>query len=143
MKLFGKYPVHPHSISVHFTNGLYPVSVFFLFLFLIFRNQSFLDTYFYIILLATLMTPVTYVTGLYDWQIKYKGATAPIFTHKASFGIVLIIVGMTCAAWYGLSPDVAKGSGLLTYLFYFLNFSIFPLTVYLGYLGGKLAFPGQ
>lgn len=143
MKLFGKYPIHLHSIAVHFTNGLYPIAVFFLFLYLILRNDSFLYTYFYVLVMATLLTPATYLTGIYDWQTKYKGANAPIFILKSRYGLVLMAVGIVCAFWYGFSPEVAKGNGLLTYLFYLVNFTIVPLTVYLGYLGGKLAFPGE
>ena len=42
----GKYNLHLHSISVHFTNGLYPVAVFFLVLYEIFQQDSFRLTYY-------------------------------------------------------------------------------------------------
>jgi hypothetical protein len=42
------------NISAHFTNTLYPVAVFFLFLYHFTAQESFRSTYFYLMVLATI-----------------------------------------------------------------------------------------
>ena len=137
-----KYNIHLHSIFVHFTNGLYPVAVFFLILFKIFQHESFRSTYFYLLLLASISVPISFLTGIIEWKQKYKGAQVRIFTRKYTYGIVLMGVGSFCTVWSCISPEIIRGSGILHFVFLLLNFAILPLVAYLGYLGGKLVFGG-
>jgi uncharacterized membrane protein len=139
----GKIYLQFHPIAVHFTNALFPVALFFLILYLIFRLESYRDTYFYILVLATISSPISYVAGLVDWKKRYKGAKTSTFVKKIRSGIVLIIVGIICTAWYGTNPDVLNGTGAGTIVFLGLNLSTLPLTVALGHLGGKLVFMVQ
>jgi hypothetical protein len=83
------------------------------------------------------------VTGVIDWKKKYKGAKTSVFVEKIRSGIVLIIVGVICTAWYGTNPEVVDGTGMGTIIFLGLNLSTLPLTVALGHLGGKLVFMVQ
>ena len=136
----GKIYLQFHPIAVHFTNALFPVSLFFLILYLIFRLESFRYTYFYILALATISSPIAYLTGIVDWKQKYRGAKTSTFVKKIRSGIVLIIVGIICTAWYGTYPNVLDGAGAETIVFLGLNLSTLPLTVALGHLGGKLVF---
>lgn len=139
----GKYKIHLHSISAHFTNALYPVAVFFLILSEIFQDNSFRATYFYLLLLALISTPITYTAGIIEWKQKYKGARVKIFVRKYVIGIVLMAVGSVITGWYYIYPAIITESGILHYIFILLNFSVVPFVAYLGYLGGKLVFGGS
>jgi len=139
----GKYNIHLHSMSTHFTNALYPVAVFFLVLFKIYDHDPFRSTYSYLLLLALASSPVTFATGIIEWQQKYKGAKVRIFIRKRAGGIVLMCAGSGIAGWNYFSPDIVTGSGTGFFIFMLLNVSIIPLVGYLGYLGGKLVFGGS
>ena len=139
----GKYDLHLHSISVHFTNALYPVAILFLVLYHFYRQDSFRYTYFYLMILATLSTPISYLTGVIEWKKKYKGAKVRLFIRKYQWGFILFVVGALCTLWYGFYPEVLEDAGVLHILFLLLNFSVLPLIVYLGYLGSKLVFGGS
>ena len=139
----GKLYLQLHPIAVHFTIALFPVALFFLILYLIFHLDSYRDTYFYILALATVSSPIAYITGIVDWKKRYKGTKTSTFVRKIRSGIVLIIVGIICTVWYGTSPDVLNGAGAGTVVFLGLNLSTLPLTVALGHLGGKLVFMAQ
>ncbi len=130
---------HVHTMSVHFTNGLYPVALLFLFLSLLFGNPSFEKTYFYLMVIATLSVPVTYLTGLLEWKRRHQSAMIPIFVTKIRYGLVAAFIGGGCTFWYALSPEVL-GSGILTLFFVLLNLAILPPLVYLGHLGGIIVY---
>lgn len=136
----GTHDLHLHSIAVHFTNALYPVAVFFLILSHFYKQDLCLFTYFHLMILATISVPISYATGLIEWQQKYKGAKVKIFIHKYRYGILLFLLGTSCTLWYGLYPDIMMESGGLRVLFLALNISLLPPTVYLGTLGGRLVF---
>jgi uncharacterized membrane protein len=138
----GEFNIHFHSISAHFTNALYPVAVLFLILFKIFHHDSFRSTYYYLILLALISTPITFMAGLIEWKQKYKGARVKIFIRKYTGGVILMGAGSIIAVWNYISPEIIKESGLLSFIFILLNFAIILLVAYLGYLGGKLVFGG-
>ena len=96
----GKINIYLHPITVHFTSALYPVSFLFLVLHLTLHQASFGQTYFYILLLATLSSPFSYATGIVDWKERYKGAKTIVFTKKLRYGMVLMATGVICTAWY-------------------------------------------
>ncbi len=136
----GTHDLHLHSISVHFTNALYPVAVFFLVLSHFYEQSMCLFTYFHLMILATVSVPLSYATGLIEWRQKYQGAKVRIFITKYRYGALLFLVGTACTLWYGIYPDIVMTSGGLRVLFLVLNISLLPLIVYLGSLGGKLIF---
>ena len=136
----GKYTIRLHSISAHFTNTLYPVAILFLVLYYFTARDSFRNTYFYLMVLATLIAPVTYLTGIIEWKQKFKGAKVKVFVRKYSYGLVLLGLGTLCTLWYYVDPWIVIDKGGWHIPFIILNFSILPLAVYLGYLGGKLVY---
>jgi uncharacterized membrane protein len=136
----GKFETLFHPIAVHFTNALFPVAFFFLVLYFIFHNESFRQTYFYILVLATISSPISYLTGIVDWRQRYKGVMTSIFSKKIRSGIGLIVVGAICTVWYAFSPGVVDERGAARIIFLALNLSTIPLAVVLGHLGGKLVF---
>jgi hypothetical protein len=91
-------------------------------------------------ILATLSSPITYLTGIIEWKQKYKGAKVRVFMMKYRYGLCLLGLGILCTFWYFLNPKILTDKGELYILFVILNFSIIPLAIYLGYLGGKLAY---
>ncbi len=135
-----KYNLHLHSISVHFTTSLYPVALFFLGLHYLIGDPSFRTTYFYIMILSTVSCPFSYVTGIVEWKQKFQGKRARIYLQKIRYGIVLTVLGSLCTAWYGMDPDVLSGRSVVQGMFVFMNLCVFAVTVYLGHLGGKIAF---
>lgn len=136
----GKIEIQLHPIAVHFTNALFPVALLFLALYLLFHQDSIRHTYLYILALATLSAPVSYLAGIADWKQRYKGAKTSTFVKKIRYGIALIIVGVVCIAWYYFYPMILDGAGMAMIFFLALNLSTLPLTVALGHLGGKLVF---
>lgn len=136
----GKYTIRFHSISAHFTNSLYPVAIFFLVLYHFTARDSFRSTYFYLMVLATLTSPVTYLTGIIEWRQKFKGAKVKVFVRKYSYGLALVCLGTLCTLWYYINPQILTDKGGWYFPFIILNLSILPFAVYLGYLGGKLAY---
>jgi uncharacterized membrane protein len=136
----GEMDLHLHGISIHFTSALYPVAILFMFLFLLFGNTSFRQTYFYMMVLATLSLPFSYLTGILEWRQKFEGARLPIFMAKIICGIAIFAIGAACTVWYALSPGVLERGGVVMAAYILLNVSILPLLVYLGYLGGKILY---
>jgi len=139
----GKTDTLLHPIAVHFTNALFPVSFFFLILYLLLHQDSFRQTYFYILALATISSPFSYLTGIADWKRRYKGAKTSLFSKKIRYGIGLMVVGAFCTAWYWFYPGVLDDRGVPIAVFMGLNLSTIPLAVALGHLGGKLVFMVQ
>lgn len=136
----GKLYVHSHQISAHFTTALFPVAIFFLILYFFSHCDSFCTTYFNLMILATFSTPISYLTGIIDWKLKFRGARTSIFIKKIWYGWVLTAIGLLCITWYWLYPTVFSSPGVASTVFLILNVSIIPVVVYLGYLGGRLAF---
>lgn len=136
----GKYNIRLHSIAAHFTNTLYPTAIFFLILYHFTVQDSFRNTHFYLMVLATLAAPVTYLTGIIEWKQRYKGARIRIFIRKYRYGLVLLGLGTLCTLWYYVDPQIVTDKGGWYIPFIILNFSILPFAVYLGYLGGKLVY---
>lgn len=137
----GRFHIRLHSMFVHFSEALFPVAMLFLVLYLLIRDSTFLSTYFYLLILATLSIPPSLLSGVLEWKQKYSGARTRIFLRKIRYGIVLLVIGAACCIWFGLQPCVLDKSSLISViLFLLLNLSTVPITIYLGHLGGKLVF---
>jgi uncharacterized membrane protein len=137
-----KYNLHLHSMSVHFTNALYPAALFFLILSYYHRPGYSLFAYFHLMILATIFVPVSFVTGVVEWKQKYHGFKTKIFARKIQHGLIVAGLGFVCTLWYGFFPDIVNDGGLMRIVFLLCNFAILPLIFYLGYLGGRLVFGG-
>lgn len=129
-----------HAVFVHFPTALYPVAIFFLFLALFLDKDSFLNSYFYLMIIATLFTPISHFTGIIEWKKKYRGVRTHIFINKIRYSLILILVGTVCTTWYWFCPGIPGDTGALNIIFIILNISILPLVGYLGHLGGKLVY---
>ncbi len=134
--------IHIHSIFIHFTNSLFPVAILFMFLFLLSGNLSFNQTYFYIMLLATLSTPVAYLTGIVEWRKRFKGVMIPIFAAKIKYGPAVFIIGGVATLWHYISPGILERGDILTAIYVLLNVSILLPLIYLGHLGAIIVYEG-
>jgi hypothetical protein len=137
--------IHIHTISVHFTNALYPVAIVFLFLFLLLGKVSFHQTYFYIMVLATLSVPFSYLTGIFEWKRRFEGAE--IWSMIWSTDIIredrVKIQILFAKIRYGLViPGVLAEGDILSMVYILLNLSILPPLIYLGHLGGIIVYEG-
>lgn len=129
-----------HAMFVHFPIALYTAAVFFLFLALFSDKDSFRNSYFYLMIMATLFTPISHFTGILEWKKKYRGVRTHIFINKNRYGLILILVGGVCTTWYWFYPGILDNTGVLNIVFIILNIFILPLVGYLGHLGGKLVY---
>lgn len=134
--------VHPHSISVHFTNALYPVSSLFLFLFLGTKDPTHLATHHHLLLLATVSAPISYATGILVWRRKYKSAWVRIFASKLRIGVLLMATGALALLMNHQYPTLLQLPGALRIAYLLVNAITVPMVAYLGYLGGRLVFGG-
>lgn len=129
-----------HALAIHFPTALYPVAIIFLFLALIFDRDSFSNTYFYLMIIATIFTPISHFTGILQWKNKYRGARTHIFINKIRYSLILSVDGALCTTWYWLCPGILNYTGIYNITFIILNISTVPLIIYLGHLGGKLIY---
>ena len=136
----GVIDIHTHSICIHFTNGLYPVAILFMFLFLLSGKVSFHQTYYYIMLIATFSVPFSYLTGILEWKKRYRGAMIPIFYAKIRYGMVIFVLGGLCTLWYFIYPGVLENVGIQRLAFILLNVSILVPLMYMGHLGSIIVY---
>jgi len=137
-----KRDLHFHSMSIHFTNSLYPIAVLFMFLFLLTGKETFKETYTYLITLATMSVPFSYVTGILQWRKKFQAMTLQIFYIKLRYGALVFVLGASATLWNLISPEVLAQGSLLTALFVILNLAVLAPLVYLGHLGGIIVYEG-
>jgi hypothetical protein len=93
-------------------------------------------------ILATISTPFTYITGVIEWKEKYRRANVKIFINKYRYGLIVLVLGIVCTVWYACDPDILIYNSGLRVLFFICHFAILTLITYLGYLGGKLVYRG-
>ncbi len=134
--------LHFHTISVHFSSALYPVASFFMLLYLVTGNTTFERSYFYLMVIATLSLPVSYLAGLYEWKRSHQQAMIPIFMAKIRYGVVVFVLGAGATLWRAFLPGVLGELNILSVLFILLNILILVPLVYLGHLGGIIVYEG-
>lgn len=129
----------PHAVSAHFSNGLIPVAVFFLILFLPSGDPFFERTVEHLLLVSTVFIPVSFVTGVIDWKKIYNGAKAPIFVKKIRLSILLFAVGVVASLIRLFNPDVLHAGGFLSIAYAAMLFLMLAMVTMLGFYGGKLS----
>lgn len=132
---------HPHPISVHFPIALSIVGSFFMFLYLIFRNENHELFSLYCIGLATLAAPVSIVTGTLSWWYNYNSVWTHIYRTKVFLSVVLVFLqGAALMVRLGMvdAPDLQSP---VYWLYVLLALAMAPTVMGLGYFGGKITFP--
>jgi uncharacterized membrane protein len=127
-----------HPILVNFTAALIPVSIVNDLLAVYFKNQSLRDTAWWTLLYATIMTPLTVISGWLFWM-KDDNGVAGMTVHKW-LGTVLIIplVGLFVWRW-----QIHRQHREVSAAYFVLAVAIIILLVVQGYLGGEQVFSGM
>lgn len=134
-----KKTLFPHAIAAHFSNGLIPVAVLFLLLSLPSGDIYFEHTVSHLLVIVLMAIPVSFVSGLYDWKTRYKGAKAPIFIKKIRLSILLFVLCSTAVAIRLSFPDVMYTGGQLRWIYIALLLFMLLVVILLGHYGGKLS----
>ncbi len=129
-----------HPIMVHFPNGLIPVSFVFLLITSFFDFRCVELTAFYLLCAAIAASPFAFVTGLYTWKVKYKGAATAKFKFKVYGSIAFMILALTAVGLRLLNPGVVE-SAPAVYLI--INLILLGLVTMLGHIGGRIVFAGE
>lgn len=128
-----------HPIAAHFSNGVVPVAVLYLLLFLPTGDPFFERTVIHLLVIVLLAVPVSFYSGIREWKTKYKGAKAPVFQKKIRLSILLLVLCVIAVSIRVAVPGVMQASGLLAWIYVASLFVMLPTVVLLGHHGGKLA----
>lgn len=128
-----------HPVAAHFSNGVIPVAVLYLLLFLPTGNPFFERTVIHLLVIVLLAVPFSFYSGIRDWKRKYKGAKAPVFQKKIRLSILLSVVCVIAVSIRLAVPDVMQTGGVLSWVYVASLFIALPTVVLLGHHGGKLA----
>ncbi len=128
-----------HAVAAHFSNGLIPVAVLYLLLFLLSADRSFDATVLHLTVIVVLAVPVSFFSGLHEWLTKYKGAPSPVFRKKIRLSILLFLLSLASVALRASVPDIMVHEGLLHWIYLLVLFAMLPVVVLLGHYGGKLS----
>jgi uncharacterized membrane protein len=128
-----------HAIAAHFSNGLIPVAVLYLFLTLSTGNIYFEHTVEHLIVIVLLAIPVSFFSGIHDWKKKYRAAKAPIFINKIRLSGLLFLLGASVVGIRLTTPDVMSRDGIEHWIYLALLFFMLPVVTLLGHYGGKLS----
>ena len=129
-----------HAVASHFVNGLVPVAVLFTLLTLVTADPYFERTVIHLICVASVTIPVSFLSGIRDWRLKFHGGRAPIFFRKIGLSIALALLCAAVVAIRLVWPNpLAAGRGI-AWLYSGCIFTALPVVILLGHLGGKLAY---
>lgn len=132
---------HLHPITVHFPNGVVPVSVLFLSLAVVFGflDASLLSRAAYLNLIVVFLSmPVVIFTGWCEWRLKYNGALTSFFIIKIACAAAATILVLIILAWLIISPEIVTSGP--KWLFLLINFILLGVVGVAGHIGGKLVF---
>ena len=131
---------HAHPISVHFPNGVVPISVAFLIIAVFFNFMSLAQAAFYNLLFVLISMPMVMFSGYNEWQRKYGGHKTSLFITKVVCGFIVSITAAAIVIWYIVNPEVTGPTSSNRGLFLLLNLVMLAATGIAGHLGGKLVF---
>jgi uncharacterized membrane protein len=130
-----------HPIFVHFPQALFPVAFAAFLLYVATGVRDFEVGTFLMAAAGAAAAPVTTLTGLLDWKIRYQGYMTSVFRIKIAGAIVLMALSIPAVLLRVLSPDVAAlplaGWG---WVYAGLLAVCVATCVVLGHYGGKLVF---
>jgi len=129
-----------HAVAAHFSNGLVPIAFLFLTMALVTLSPFYEHTVLHLMIVVCLAVPVSFISGIRDWQDKFRGARAPIFIRKIILSILLFVLSIAIVGLRFKYPDILAGQGLLKWLYIGLLLMTQPVVILLGHYGGKLVF---
>jgi formate hydrogenlyase subunit 3/multisubunit Na+/H+ antiporter MnhD subunit len=128
-----------HAVASHFINGLLPVAVLFLLLGLATGNTYYEHTVVHLVAVALCAIPVSFVSGIRDWRIKFKRGKAPVFYRKIALSLTLLTLCLIALGIRLSRPGLADGGGTVAWLYRGCLIGMLPVVVLLGHFGAKLA----
>ena len=129
-----------HAVASHFVNGLIPVSVLFMLLTLTTADPFYEHTVIHLINITAVTIPLSFISGIRDWRLKFHGAQAPVFYRKIALSIVLALLCAVVISIRLVYPSpLATGRGI-AWLYGGCIFLTLPVVVILGHYGGRLAY---
>ena len=131
---------HAHPISVHIPNGVLPVSVFFLFLGLLFDSMGLEAAAFYNMVFVVLAMPLVFLTGYIDWRTRFNGALTTVFKTKMICAAIVFGLGFVLMFWRLVDPNVAAPESGARWIFFLFELIMLGAAGVAGYMGGKLVF---
>ncbi|MBF0120311.1 MAG: rubredoxin [Desulfobacterales bacterium] len=131
---------HIHPISVHFPNGVVPISFAFVLIAFIFKFNNLAQAAFYNLITVLLIMPIVLLSGYIEWKKKYKGALTNYFLIKIACGIIVTALLVLLIVWYIINPDIAVSSSNSRGTFLIIYFLMLIVVGVAGFIGGKLVF---
>jgi phosphatidylserine synthase len=128
-----------HPVAAHFSNGVIPVAVLYLLLFLPTGDPFFEHTVIHLLIIVLLAVPFSFYSGIRRWKTRYKGAKAPVFEKKIKLSVLLMVLCVIAVSIRIAVPTVMQDGGFLFWIYVASLFVMLPTVVLLGHHGGKLA----
>lgn len=129
---------HAHPVSVHFPNGVLPVTVMVFLLAWIFNSQLLVRVGFVNLIFVVLTLPFVLFSGVIEWQKKYNRALTIIFKIKILAASVTAASCIISLIWYLIEPGVLSSSH--SWAFILINLIMIAGAGVAGHIGGKLVF---
>jgi len=131
---------HLHPITVHFPNGIIPVAVVFLGIFLLFDVDSLEKAAFFNNIFVLIMLPIVIVTGFIEWQKRYKGIKTAIFIIKIICAVLVLGAANVLVFWRIIDPAVCAVDSPSRYIYFGIAAGMLAAVGIAGHLGGNLVF---
>jgi uncharacterized membrane protein len=128
---------HPHPMVVHFPIAFLMASSLFVLLYLIFKNPSFENTSFHLLILGAIASPFAMATGLFTWWVNYRLKVTLFVKRKIQFSILLLVFEIILILWRSSSSQISNP------IYFILVVSLTPIVSLLGYYGGQMTFPTE
>lgn len=129
-----------HPISAHFPSAFFPFSAVFLIMFIINGGKAFEVGAIYTLWAGVLTNPIAIFSGFVDWKKRYKGAKVPIFKKKITYSITAQLLGIICAGWLCVEPNVLTEDVIFPYVFTALMITSTVFTFLVGRWGARLVY---
>lgn len=130
--------LHPHPMLVHFSIAYTVVISLLCFLYLLTDYRCLEAASYYLLVLGLISAPGAGLSGFFTWKVVYQGRMTRIFFRKIVLTIILFIAITLCFVVRTMDPDVLIAKNIITYVYLALIVSLVPITVMLGYYGGKI-----
>lgn len=129
---------HAHPISVHFPNGVLPLS-FILVMLAAVSGCGWLKAAAAVnIIFVVLVMPFVLFSGYIEWQKRYKGFLSMRFLTKILCATIVAVTSLVIAVWWIAEPDVLQSGN--RWIFIIVNLTALIAAAVAGFIGGKLVF---
>lgn len=133
--------LHPHPIVIHFPMGLFVFAALMQVVFFMTSNASFETAAFYAVVVATLGAIPSMGSGMLSWWINYDMTLTSIFRNKLLLSVMLIAAGGFLVVVRLMIPEISSRLDILSYFYNGALLATAPLTMLLGYNGGRITWP--